>query len=45
MISTTLGRCILVFVALKRLPHNELLYWKRFNEAPKDGMSERAFHH
>ena len=30
---------------LKRLPYNEQLYWKSFNEAPKAEMSERAFHH
>ncbi len=30
---------------LKRLPYNEQLYWKSFNESPKAEMSERAFHH
>jgi hypothetical protein len=37
------GQVFAYICYLRNLPHNEQLHWKQFNEAPKVGISERAF--
>ncbi len=37
------GQVFAYIVDLRNLPYTELLYWKSFNERPKDGISERAY--
>lgn len=36
------GQVHTYLVYLRRLPYQEQLHWKQFNEAPKSGMSKRA---
>ncbi len=37
------GQVHTYLVYLRRLPYEEQLHWKQFNEAPKTGVSKRAF--
>lgn len=37
------GQVHTYLVYLRRLPYEEQLHWKQYNEAPKSGISERAF--
>jgi len=37
------GQVHTYLIYLSRLPYEEQLYWKSFNEAPKDSISRRAF--
>jgi hypothetical protein len=37
------GQVHTYLVYLRRLPYEEQLHWKQFNEAPKTGLSKRAF--
>lgn len=37
------GQVHTYLVYLRRLPYEEQLHWKQFNEAPKAGLSKRAF--